>query len=608
MFGARKNIFDKLIESNRNIIISGDISSGKTSNIIFPILDRIMYNDENYLFLDSKEEYINKYYGYLKNKDYNIIIINLQEPDRSNGLNIFDYPYSLYNNGEYDKSIEYLENIAQNIFFEKNTIDPFWNYSSCNLFVGLSLILFENATKEEINFSSINNLVDNPKLKEFVISKDKNSKIYNSLSGIVLAPNETKNGIVSTFKQQIRKIISKEKINNILSKTNIDLNKITNEKTAIFIIARDDNKDINITASVIIEQIFKIVFDNNSHRQFNLILDNIDVINNIYNLSNMLSSGIARDIKTIIGTRSLEDFNKKYSEYIEKLSNIISINSRNIEVVIDNKYEKIRYSLSPYNFPKDTINYPIITSTNTKVFTLDNKFLSQKKSKNNLKGEKNSINPFLNKEDNNIFSVYQDNRINNNNKNDNKIEDLVNRIDKKIKELSNEDKNLSKEKNNDKIQEINNKVPREKHKNKSTIDENITTNELLKMIDKRIFELEESEKNKAGIKKTENSLSNSSIINSDVFPNIEDNNKSASNIITETSGQHNKKIKQKVKNTLAHYKDSEKIEKQIEEELEKLGFIKYIDEKKYYMNGYKNKKQQLLKEKYNLENDKNSIF
>ena len=58
MFGTRKNIFDKIMESNRNLIVNGDISSGKTSNIIFPLIDRITYNEENYLFLDSKEEYL----------------------------------------------------------------------------------------------------------------------------------------------------------------------------------------------------------------------------------------------------------------------------------------------------------------------------------------------------------------------------------------------------------------------------------------------------------------------------------------------------------------------------------------------------------------------
>ena len=129
MLGFKKNIFERLLYSNRNLIINGDISSGKTSNVIFPLLDRIIDNDESFLFLDSKKEYINKYYGYLKNKDYNVIIINLQDLDRSFGWNHLDYPYTLYINGNKEKDIEYLESLSVTIFDDNNN-DSFWTSSA----------------------------------------------------------------------------------------------------------------------------------------------------------------------------------------------------------------------------------------------------------------------------------------------------------------------------------------------------------------------------------------------------------------------------------------------------------------------------------------------
>ena len=636
MFGTKKSIFERLIESNRNVIINGDISSGKTSNIIFPLIDKIINNDESFLFLDSKEEYINKYYGYLKNKDYNIITINLHDPDRTDGYNVFEYPYELYKRKEYDKAIEYLESIAQNIFFDHSANDQFWLSSCQDLFIGVSLLLFEMQKEEQINFNSINYLYSSNILKTIILKLNKTSNIYNCLSGTVLAPSETKGGILSTFKQKIRKIISKEKINNLLAKTTFDINKIVNEKTAVFIIARDDNKDINIIASIIIEQIFKIIFDSQKHYKYNFVLDNIDTIHNIENLSNMLSSGIARDIKFIIGTRSLDDFNKNYSEYIEKLSNILSISDRHIETMIDNKYEKIRYILEPYNYPKDNINYPILSPNNTNEFSqsdflrnialLNMRLKKENESDNDgiLKKASNpdnpfTKNPFINEKKDNLFTIYEDNKTKNK---DNYTDELIKQIDAKIEELEKnnskeketiEDNNISNEikddhnKDNNQINAINKKIKEleqestiiEQEKEDIIVKQETSTEDLLKMIDEKISELEKNEKEDSSLDET--SSKNMDFINNDT------DNKEFINIFPELETKK-ESFKPKVKNQLAHYNIEENIEKQIEEELEAKGFIKYIDEKKYYMNGYKKNKEKLLKEKYNINKDRNSIF
>ena len=66
--------------------------------------------------------------------------------------------------------------------------------------------------------------------------------------------------------------------------------------------------------------------------------------------------------------------------------------------------------------------------------------------------------------------------------------------------------------------------------------------------------------------------------------------------------------KKRIKNRLSHYKDYDKIDEEVDKELENMGLVKVIDGKKYYMNGYKKKRDKLLGEKYNIYRDKNSIF
>ena len=615
---TKRNFIDRIYESNRNLIVNGDISSGKTSNFIFPLIDRFIDNDENILILDSKEEYINKYYGYLKGKDYNLIVVNLQDLDRSNGWNPLTYPYTLYKMGNKDKALEYLEKISKNIFQDPSSNDSFWISSARDLFLGLCFALFDSASPTEINYNSINNMVGYPKLKDFILSFDKDSIVYNCASGTILSPKETKDGIISTFRQQLRKIISKEKLTNLLYKTNFNYESLINNKYAFFIIARDDNKELNIIASMLIEQIFSYLFDEESHKKNNIILDNIDTIEYIPELSNMLASGISRDIKFVIGTRFLDNINNKYGEYINKLCNILNINDKNIELILNNKYEKIRYTPFDYKFVKDNINYPILTNEKIKTFDFENNNIidnNNQEQENEIKPlisdnlffeeqkeepkEISKLEPIYDEPDPNFFSVYEEKKrkikekeekkdkldskeeINkSSNTIDEETAEIIKKIDKKLTELKSED-NISKI--DSKIKEIERKTI---IKSESNDFFNQETNNLLNLIDQKIKELEQENKKNLPMDFE--------------FPNLDEKNIK----------------KPKIKNKLAHYKEpkeinpKEEIKEEVENILKELNLIKEIDGKIYYVNGYKNKKKEieakLLKEKYNIEPKKES--
>ena len=57
-----KELINKIITNRKNLIIAGDTLTNKTVNIMYPLLDSIIENNESFLVLDAKEEYLNKYY------------------------------------------------------------------------------------------------------------------------------------------------------------------------------------------------------------------------------------------------------------------------------------------------------------------------------------------------------------------------------------------------------------------------------------------------------------------------------------------------------------------------------------------------------------------
>ena len=178
----KKEILEKVFSVRKNIMVSGDIAIGKSSNVILPIMNEIINNKENFLVLDTKEEYLKEYYKKLKDNNYKIEILNLRDLTKSDCWNPLEYPYLLYKKGNIDRVIDYLDKLGKVIFADNESPDPFWRNSATDYFTGLVLGLFEDGTEDQINFFSINLMMvlgeerfggpKNNYMKEYINSKD----------------------------------------------------------------------------------------------------------------------------------------------------------------------------------------------------------------------------------------------------------------------------------------------------------------------------------------------------------------------------------------------------------------------------------------------------
>lgn len=441
----KREILEKVLNANKNLIINGNISTGKTRNVSFPLVDIMIEQKESFLILDSKEEYANRYFNLLKENNYNLITINLRDLEKSDGWNPLEYSYNLYKKGNKEKAIEYLDMIGKVLFYDKTSADPFWSLTSADFFTGLSLGLFNDANSNEINFNSISNMfecVDKKfGLKDYVTeyfnSKDWTSLEFVCASATVYAPAETKGGIIATSKQKMRTYVIGEKLSNLLNKTTFDYHDIISKPTAIFVISRDENTKYNTIAAAFIEQLFQILIDLKNKSKFNFILDNIDDIEKFNDLSNMLSSGIARNIKFYVLTRSLEDLNNKYGLYINKLSNIINVTNKNIKIMIDDEVENIDNEFFDNENINVNVDYPIIMKNTIAIFDLE-KFVKEQKS-SIFKTQISSDSLFDGIKLNNPFKSQEYKEIKSNSNSNFNVDDLISRIDKKLEELENEE-------------------------------------------------------------------------------------------------------------------------------------------------------------------------
>lgn len=421
-----KEILEKLLKSQKNIITSGSLSSGKTTNILFPLAEHMIEKKESILFLDSKEEYINKYYNKLKEENYNLVVLNLRELDKSNGWNPLKYIYNLYKNNS-DNVIDYLERISNIIFDEDKPDEKFWSVSAANFFKGVVLSLFEDAKDEEVNLASINMMIDemsgnfgaNKSLIEYFKLKNPMSSSYIYASSAFLTSDVASEVILSSAKQKIKNYMINERLVTLLNKTTFDYNDLITKPTAIFIEIKDESKCLNSIATMFIEQLFLILIDLKNKNKFNFLLDNFDCLTKVPSLIEMLSSGPARNIKFIIGTRTIEDVIAKYSSYISKLCDTITIYPSKIETIINDEHNLISKEFKKINIEYNNIQYPILPQQQIEIFNLKDyiNYTEQKNIQdNNFKNEYDIL------PDNSYYETYKN------------TNELIKKLDQKIKE------------------------------------------------------------------------------------------------------------------------------------------------------------------------------
>jgi type IV secretion system protein VirD4 len=388
----------------KNIIVNGDIQSGKTKNAMFPIVEEIINKNESLMILDAKEEYINQYYDKLKESNYNIIILNFRDLELSEGWNPLEYPYNLYKDGNKDKAVEYIEKIGKTLYQENISDDPFWASSASDFFTGTCIALFEDgANLSEINFNSINamfNTIDKKLGKEdylttYIKSKGNSSQAYTYASSTILSPSETKGGILSVAKQNLRLLVSRDKLSKLMNKTTFDIKSISSTKTALIVIGKDEDTTLNKIITIFIEQLYSILIDNKVSIKFNFVLDNFDIIEKSNRLIDMLSSCLSRNMKFYIATRSIDELISVYGTYIKKLCDEISIDD------VDKKEIKEINS---------NITYPKLEETTIELFNL------------------------IKKVDKQLSEEYGDESLDVT-KRDIKVNDLIKEIDEKIKEI-----------------------------------------------------------------------------------------------------------------------------------------------------------------------------
>ncbi len=496
---------------SHNIVI-GSTGAGKTQDIVHPMVKVLAKNGESMIITDPKAEIYKEHAGLLKALGYNIIVLNFRDPQRGNCWNPLALPYKLYKEGNTDKAMELLDDVASNILYEEGgNKDAFWEKTSADYFAGLALGLFEDAKEEEVNINSISVMTTigeekfgarSSYIKEYFNSKDPASAAYTCASGTVMAAEETKASILSTFKQKIRLFASRENLSEMLATSDFDMTKIGKEKTAVFMIIQDEKKTYHALATIFVKQCYETLIGTAQETstgalpiRTNFILDEFQNMPPLKDITTMVAAARSRHIRLTMIIQNFAGLEATYGKEVaqtirsncnnlvyllttelaalEEISKLcgekkskkddktastplitvseLQLMKENEAIVIKTRTRPFKTKLKPnWKIDWGTAKYPadeFVTRIKQPIHTFDLKSFVQEQQKNKFMGmlDNNTSNPFGGMVGNPFME--QTSSVSKESFN---VDELVKKIDEKIAELEEEEK-LEKEKAQQKL-------------------------------------------------------------------------------------------------------------------------------------------------------------
>jgi len=329
-----------------NLVI-GSTGAGKTQTTVLPMVNLLAKHDESMIITDPKGEIYENTSNYLKSLGYNIVLLNFRDPQQGNAWNPMYLPYSLYKDGNIDKSVELLEDLAANILHDPSAKgqDPFWENTSADYFAGLACALFEDADPSEINLNSISlmttvgeeKLANTTYVKDYFSYKDPGSTAYTKASSTLMAPSETKGSILSVFKQKIQLFASRANLSEMLSNNDFDMRDIGRKKTAVFIVIQDEKTTYHSLVTIFLKQCYETLISvaqesggKLPHRT-NFILDEFANMPPLKDVTTMVTAARSRNIRF---TFIIQNFAQLYEVYGKENGETIKGNCGNIVYLI----------------------------------------------------------------------------------------------------------------------------------------------------------------------------------------------------------------------------------------------------------------------------------
>jgi len=259
----------------QNALIIGGTGTGKTSVVLIPSLYSMT---ESFVIHDPSGELYMKSAGYLKEKGFEIKVLNFAKPQNSSGYNPL-----IRANGS--SEIQKVASLLVETSLGGKTKDPFWNTQATALLTMLITIL----KKQDPEFQNLynvrqllNNLGGNPESIDDLFTEYADDALFAEYKSFISFDEKVVSGVIATCKAALQ-IFNDEYVAKVTSFDNIDFMNLREKPTALYIqnsIA--DQKYYSVLTSLFFEQFFAFLlgrFPKDHEKDIFLLIDEASSLN-----------------------------------------------------------------------------------------------------------------------------------------------------------------------------------------------------------------------------------------------------------------------------------------------------------------------------------------
>ena len=249
-----------------NTLCIGGSASGKISKFVAP---SILQSDSSFVVTDPAGALYKKHAQYFKNNGYKVKCLNFCDAENSNHYNPFDYIRN-------DRDIE---SLVKTLIRNTNppgqkSGDPFWEASESALLTALIAFLFHHSTKEMQNFSNVMKLMKSARVDEwealdncplnhlFNEVEEKEGETFAVKQFKIFKMGASKNFPSILISCAVRiQMFDIEPVVNLTHTDDLELDRIGDEKTALFVIFPPGDTTFSFLTSIMYSQLLKRLFD-----------------------------------------------------------------------------------------------------------------------------------------------------------------------------------------------------------------------------------------------------------------------------------------------------------------------------------------------------------
>ena len=315
---------------NKNVLIVGGSGSGKTR---FWIKPNLLQLHSSYVLTDPKGTLIGEVGNVFVRAGYKIKVFNTINFAKSMHFNPFNYIHS-------EKDIlKLVTTLMANTKGEGTPGDPFWEKAEKLLYTALIGLIYYEAPEEEKNFNTLVEFINSMEIREDDESfknavdilferlekRNPNHFAVRQYAKYRLAAGKTAKSILVSCGARLAPF-DIEQLREIMSYDELELDKIGDRKTILFLIMSDTDSTFNFLISIIYTQLFNLlcekaddVYNGRLPVHVRCLIDEAANIGQIPNLEKLMATIRSREISAALVLQAKSQLKAIYKDNAETI-------------------------------------------------------------------------------------------------------------------------------------------------------------------------------------------------------------------------------------------------------------------------------------------------